>query len=310
MSELDSSPALSAYTIGEKIGEGGYSTVYLGTNKITQETVAIKVIGKLKADCGSHVVTEFKIQCKFECPYIVNIYDMVEEPDRFLLVMEYVPGGELFEAILTEGPFSEKDAAVLIQQILVALKVLHDNKVVHRDLKPENLLLTKDSHGNTTVKLADFGLAGIFSVEKMQEYAGSLSYSAPELVKNVPYTDSVDIWSLGCVVYVLLTATLPFYDPDDRRLAHLIARAKVNWEAPELAGVSALAKDFMSKMIRRKSSERISIAHALEHPWIRGQAPDVKLDELHKHLKIWNVKRKMVRVSDVSVAATKLGLLA
>ena len=305
-----SSKLLDAYEIGRELGRGGFSIVYLATEKATGKQVAIKMIEKDVDVDSAEIASEFKIQRQFDCPYIVNIYDFCEEPTRFILVMEYVNGGELFDAIVNDGPYSEHDAAALVQQILIGLKVLHDNNIVHRDLKPENLILQKNDDGTTTCKISDFGLAGIFTLERMRRYCGTEGYAAPEIMRNVPYDESVDVWSLGVIVYVLLCAFRPFESEDPVELYQLVTNGELEFPSPEWDDVSLLARDFIDKMLQRTPEKRIKIDEALEHPWIQGNAPKVKLGDLHQHLKKFNVKRKLKRVTEVAKAAERLKRIA
>jgi serine/threonine protein kinase len=310
MSELPAPcPFLEKYNIERLLGRGGFGSVYLATDKTTGQQVAIKEI-----EAGPTGVvpieSEWSIQKQFDCPYIVNIYDAYSEPSRYLLVMEYVNGGELFDSIVNNGAFSESSAATLVQQVLIGLKVLHSNKVVHRDLKPENLLLNFAPDGSFTCKICDFGLAGIFGDKRMNAYCGTTGWAAPEIMKNVPYNASVDIWSLGCIVYALLSATRPFDTDDEYELYEMVTSADIDYDREELDGVSDGAKDLMKKMLTADAHKRISIDAALQHPWIKGNAPNVKLDNLHQHLKIYNVKRKLKRVMEVARAAARLAALA
>jgi serine/threonine protein kinase len=302
------SPFLARYQIERLLGRGGFGAVYLAKDKQTGAQVAIKEIsaaaaGPVPAD------SEWAIQKRFDCPYIVNIYDAATEPGRYLLVMEYVNGGELFDALVNTGAFTEAAAAVLIQQVLIGLKVLHDNNVVHRDLKPENLLLNFDGTGAFTCKLCDFGLAGMFSTARLNAYCGTTGWAAPEIMKNVPYDASVDIWSLGLIFYALLSATRPFDTDDEYELYDMVVNADIDYDREELDGVSDAAKDLMRKMIAADPKKRITIEQALQHPWITGHAPQVRLDNLHQHLKIYNVKRKLKRVTEVARAAARLAAL-
>jgi serine/threonine protein kinase len=310
---MSEAPAPSAflenYRIDRLLGRGGFGSVYLATDNTTGRQVAIKeiprgVAGELTPE------SEWAIQKRFDCPYIVNIYDTCTEPSRYLLIMEYVNGGELFDAIVNYGAFSENSAAALVQQVLIGLKVLHENHVVHRDLKPENLLLAFDSSGGFTCKICDFGLAGMFSAHRMNSYCGTTGWAAPEMMRNVPYDASVDIWSLGCILYALLTATRPFDTDDEVELYEMVTTGAVDYDREEFGDVSESAKDLIRKMLTVDPQKRITIDQALQHPWVRGHAPQVKLDNLHQHLKIYNVKRKIKRVMEVARAAAKFALLA
>jgi serine/threonine protein kinase len=306
---LELSERLSRYRIDRLLGRGGFGSVYLATDPATNLQVAIKEI-PITSTGVVPPESEWTIQKRFECPYIVNIYDFWSEPKRFIMVMEYINGGELFDALVNRGAFSENSAAVLIQQVLIGLKVLHDNNVVHRDLKPENLLLHFLPDGAFICKICDFGLAGMFSQERMRAFCGTTGWAAPEIMKNIPYDASVDVWSLGCILYALISATRPFDTDDDYELYEMVTSGDIDYEREELDGVSDAAKDLMRKMLEVDPKKRITIEDALQHTWIKGNAPSVKLDNLHQHLKIYNVKRKLKRVTEVARAAARLAALA
>ena len=294
---------LAPYEILKELGKGGFSIVYLAKERATGKLVAIKVIDK-DVDNENAPKTEFSIQREFESPYIVNILSYYEDESHFLLVIEYVNGGELFDAIVNEGAYSEFDAAKLVQQILIGLKVLHDNNVIHRDLKPENLLLSIDEKtGETTVKISDFGLAGIFSDEKISQYCGTEGYAAPEIMNNVPYDSSVDIWSLGVIVYILLCGFRPFESDDRYELYQQVTSGTVEFPSPEWDEISKEAIDFISQMLKIDPTKRITIEDALNHPWIAGHAPKIQLGDLRQHLKKFNLKRKLKRVANATKAA-------
>lgn len=288
---------LDRYDVVKEIGQGGFSKVYLGVDKETKKEVAIKIISKSGSQNeASEVKKEVIIQREFESPYIVNIMAMAERADDFILVMEYVNGGELFDAIVNAGSFSESDAANMIQQVLVGLKLLHDNGVVHRDLKPENLLLSVDDKGKTTVKIADFGLSGLIdNTEDMKKFCGTEGYAAPEIVKNIDYDSSVDMWSLGVIVYILLSGFKPFDSDSPYELYQMVITADYEFFSPEFDEISDEAKDFISKLLQPDPKNRMTANDALKHPWIIGNAPQVKLDSLNTHLRAFNAKRKMRR---------------
>lgn len=303
---------LEPYEIIKELGKGGFSIVYLAKEKATGRLVAIKVIEKDDENTTA-LKTELSIQREFESPYIVNILSYFEDESHFLLVIEYVNGGELFDAIVNNGAYSEFDAAKMVQQILIGLKVLHDNNVIHRDLKPENLLISvDDATGETTVKISDFGLAGIFSDEKISQYCGTEGYAAPEIMNNVPYDSSVDIWSLGVIVYILLCGFRPFESDDRYELYQQVTSGKVEFPSPEWDDISKEAIDFVSSMLKIDPAQRITIENALNHPWIAGHAPKVQLGDLRNHLKKFNLNRKLKRVANATKAAImfkKLSLL-
>ncbi|OHT13468.1 Calcium/calmodulin-dependent protein kinase type 1 [Tritrichomonas foetus] len=233
--------------------------------------------------------------------------------------MEYVEGGELFKAIVKRGPFSEKDAAKIAQQVLIGMKVLHENNVVHRDLKPENLLFKPINNdgkaydensqeiyeGDFIIKIADFGLSGIIEKnKKMEKYFGTLGYAAPEVLKNVPYDKTADIWSLGCIFYCLLSGKSPF--PESFDDSEEYRYGILEFPSPEWDGISDDAKEFIKYFLNPNPNMRTSLDEALEDPWIVEMAPHMEISDLREHLKTFNLKRKLRRVMERTKNAKRL----
>jgi len=191
--------------------------------------------------------------------------------------LELATGGELFEKIVNEGAYSELEAKRIFTQMLKAVEYLHSHGIVHRDLKPENILL-EGQGSRTIVKITDFGLARIVGEQEMMTtLCGTPQYVAPEIivqsqmssqeVARVGYNKSVDMWSLGAILYVLLSGTPPF-DEDRGNLFTLITKGKFEFY-PEFWGeVSEQAKDLVSKLMTVNPTERITVEQALKHPWI------------------------------------------
>ena len=301
---------LAPYTILKELGRGGFSIVYLAKEKSTEKLVAIKVIDKDDENSDA-IKKEFSIQSEFESPYIVNIISYFEDSERFILVIEYVNGGELFEAIIKNGAFTEYKAATIIQQTLFGLKILHDNNVIHRDLKPENILLAiDDSKDETTAKISDFGLADMFSEQKMSKYCGTEGYAAPEIMLHIPYDKSVDIWSLGVIVYVLLTGSLPFDAEDSFELTKQICKCNPDYTSSKWSNISKSAIDFIQQMLQFEPEKRITVEAALKHDWITGHAPKVELGDLREHLRKFNLQRKLKRVANAAKAGIRLQKLS
>lgn len=297
------------YEIMQEIGKGAFAQVYLARKKNTEEDeeIAVKVMDKEKSQEESFQ-NELKIHRQFESPYVINIHSYFETPSSFVILMEYANAGELFNYIDDDHSYSESDAAFYTQQILFALKVLHDNKIIHRDLKPANLLLSinYDTY-EKTVKISDFGLARKVTSddEKIDsEFCGTHKYSAPEIIDNKPYDKSVDIWSLGVIVYILLCGEYPF-DCDDRLLDEKITTADYNTESYEWEILSEEAKDFVAKLLQMEPEKRMTIDEALKHQWLSGNAPKVQLGEMKKHLKKFNLQEKLRRVANRTKTALK-----
>ena len=221
--------------------------------------------------------------------------------------MEYANGGQLFNK-MSQYSYSESDAAKFVQQILIGLKVLHYNNIIHRDLKPENLLLSKDYNtGETTIKISDFGLAGILSSEKIfSEFCGTTHYTAPEIIDNKPYDSSVDIWSLGVIVYAILSGSYPFSGESDQDLKLNILMTEPKFDSYQWNEISEDAVDFIKKILKFDPKDRITIDEALNHPWLTGNAPKIELDDLRKHLTKFNLNEKIKNIGNRAKAAIKL----
>ena len=302
---------MEPYQVEKEIGQGGFSRVYLATRKADGKQFAVKVIANDDNTQNENVLRELKIQSEFDSPYIVNIYDSYQDGKQIVLIIEYINGGELFDAIVKRGSYSEKEAADLIQQVLLGLKILHTNNVTHRDLKPENLLLMENPDGTTTVKISDFGLAGLFEKNaQMNTYCGTEGYAAPEIMQNIPYDQTVDIWSLGVIIYIILSGFRPFEADDRYELYQQVIKADYEFFSPEWDTISNEAKDLIFRMLKVNPKERISIDEALNHPWIKGNAPSVKLGDLHSHMRKYNLKHKLKRTLNAAKAANQFLHLA
>ena len=320
---------LKPYEIVRELGRGGFSVVYLAKEKETGREVSIKIIKKShkmilkegdQIDSQTQdkidVKNEYKIQKQFTSPYIVDIYGFYEDENEYIMVMEYVDGGDLFRALLKRGRFTERDCAKVIQQVLLGLKILHENHVIHRDLKPENLLMKKindsddDNIDNYVVKIADFGLSDIIARnQKMEKYCGTEGYAAPEIIKNVPYNESADIWSLGCITYCLLSGRVPFpvaYEENEE-----YKYGELDFPSPEWDGISEDAKEFIRYFLNPNPNLRMSINEALNDIWIRDLAPlaEVENFDIQEHLKQYHVRRKMKRVLEKEKIAKRLSKL-
>eukprot|EP00456_Euglypha_rotunda_P051824 TRINITY_DN41824_c0_g1_i7.p1 TRINITY_DN41824_c0_g1~~TRINITY_DN41824_c0_g1_i7.p1 ORF type:complete len:219 (+),score=33.66 TRINITY_DN41824_c0_g1_i7:144-800(+) len=193
------------YRVGETLGIGSFCKVKLAIHERTGQKVAIKILNRKKLkkmDMGEKVRTEIQILQRFRHPHIIRLYQVVDTPTDVYQVMEYVPGGELFDYIVAQGRLEEQEARILFQQIVSGVDYCHQHMVVHRDLKPENLLL--DAENN--IKIADFGLSntmrdGLF----LKTSCGSPNYAAPEVISGNLYAGpEVDVWSCGVILYAIL----------------------------------------------------------------------------------------------------------
>ncbi len=217
---------LKGYELKERIGAGGFGAVYRAYQSTVGREVAIKIILPGFANQPNFIrrfETEARLVARLEHPYIVPLHDFWRDPEGAYLVMRYLRGGSLRDA-LQDGPFDLESTARLLDQVGSALALSHRNDVIHRDLKPGNILL--DEEGNAY--LADFGIAKDMSdltshVTQPDAVVGSLDYLSPEQARSEPITPRTDIYSLGMVLYETLTGQHPFHDstPVDRLYKHI-----------------------------------------------------------------------------------------
>ncbi|XP_066421439.1 calcium/calmodulin-dependent protein kinase type 1G isoform X2 [Molothrus aeneus] len=200
---------------------------------------------------------------------IVTLEDIYESTTHFYLVMQLVSGGELFDRILERGVYTEKDASLVIHQVLTAVKYLHENGIVHRDLKPENLLyLTPEE--NSKIMITDFGLSKMEQNGIMSTACGTPGYVAPEVLAQKPYSKAVDCWSIGVITYILLCGYPPFYEETESKLFEKIKEGYYEFESPFWDDISESAKDFIRHLLEKNPSARFTCEEALRHPWING----------------------------------------
>lgn len=252
------------YILDRTLGTGGFGKVKLAIHEYTGSKVAIKIINKklIKSQkISSKIQREIRLMKYFNHPNMIKLYQVLDTAQNIFVVMEYVPGGELFEMVNEAGGFEPGLARKYFRQIIDGVEYCHQNLVAHRDLKLENILI--DEKGS--VKIVDFGLSnfmkdGIF----LKTSCGSLHYAAPEIVLGKAYTGAeIDIWSCGVILYAMLTGSLPFEDDDKAVIVDKITKGA--YVMPE--GLEREAKDLVSKLLKVNPLDRISILEIKRHPW-------------------------------------------
>lgn len=260
------------YRIGDVIGEGGFASVRLGQCRKSQKVVAIKTIRKEK-EYMTLYGREIAVIKRVDHENIVRTFDLFETDKKIHIVMEYMKGGMLFEAIEDGHQFAEMDVAQLMREILHGVMYLHDNGIVHRDLKPENVLCT-DTHPPWHVKLADFGLSkfstnGANSTDLlMKTMIGTPEFIAPEVAKQQNYTSKVDIWAVGMLMYNVVTGKLPFDDEEVDFVGMLRKGIVLTFPEKQWARYSPEARLFTKALLCPEPEKRLTALGALVHPWL------------------------------------------
>jgi len=269
-------PLEDSYTIGEEIGKGGFSIVYSALRKKDGKEFAVKCIKKemVEGEDIKLLRREVQIMKKLDHPNILKLYEVYEDDKQFFLVMELVKGKELFDKIVERGMYSERDASNIIYQVVSAVDYLHENGIAHRDLKPENLLSAGEEE-NEIVKIADFGFSKSFAgedAEKLMTSCGSPGYVAPEILTAESYDKSVDMWSVGVIIYILLSGYPPFYADSAPALFKKIMDVKYDFDDSVWDDISDSAKDLIRNLLVKEPSKRFTAKQCLDHPWVKGAA--------------------------------------
>ncbi|CEF63322.1 Serine/threonine-protein kinase D [Strongyloides ratti] len=254
----------------EILGSGQFGTVYGAIHRKTGKHVAVKLIDKLKFPSNKEAAlrTEVEILQKVKHHGVVEFQQMLETHDRIFVVMEKLKG-DMLEMILSseKGRLNERCTQFLIHQILIALQYLHSQNVVHCDMKPENILLASDSDF-PQVKLCDFGFARIIGERSFRRsVVGTPAYLAPEVLRNKGFNRSLDMWSVGVIVYVSLSGTFPFNEDED--INDQIQNAEFMYPPNPWREVSVEAIEFINNLLQVKMQKRLSVSKALVHNWLQ-----------------------------------------
>ena len=258
---------ISNYKYIKTIGEGTFGKVKLATHIITGEKVAIKILQKnLIKDKNQYnrIEREIKYLKLFNHPNIIQIYEVLESSSSFYIVMEYAPGGELFNYIVEKEKLTEKETSFYFYQIIQAVKEIHKKKICHRDIKPENLLFTK----NKILKIIDFGLSSEYD-EYLSTPCGSPCYASPEMIRGKKYNGlSIDLWACGIILFAMLCGYLPFDDKNNNELFRKILECKIDYPEEDEVELSEISLDLINKILTSNPSKRIGINKILEHPFM------------------------------------------
>ena len=265
------------YTFGKVIGTGAYGQVRLAVHKLTKQVRAVKILQKSKVDIKA-LLNEINILAKLSHPNIMQIFEIFDDNTNVYIVSEYCKGGELFDIISTKGSFTEKDACVIMKQLMSAICYSHQNNIVHRDLKPENILMDNDSD-DLTIKIIDWGCAQtIKSAKESKQADGTAYYIAPEVLKG-EYNEKCDIWACGVIFYILLCGYPPFNGETDDEIYEAVLSGKFQFPEEDWGQVSQDAKDLIKKMLTKDPKKRISALYSMQDVWFKKNEEKSEYDK-------------------------------
>ncbi|XKL67986.1 hypothetical protein PGB90_003477 [Kerria lacca] len=257
-------PHIGKYKLLKTIGKGNFAKVKLAKHVPTGKEVAIKIIDKTQLNPSSlqKLFREVRIMKMLDHPNIVKLFQVIETDKTLYLVMEYASGGEVFDYLVLHGRMKEKEARAKFRQIVSAVQYCHQKKIIHRDLKAENLLL--DSEMN--IKIADFGFSNEFTPgNKLDTFCGSPPYAAPELFQGKKYDGpEVDVWSLGVILYTLVSGSLPFDGSTLRELRERVLRGK--YRIPFY--MSTDCENLLKKFLVLNPAKRASLETIMKDKWM------------------------------------------
>ncbi|KAG1667632.1 hypothetical protein FOA52_001688 [Chlamydomonas sp. UWO 241] len=260
------------YDIGRVLGKGSFGTTYLATKKGTNEQYAIKVISKRKLTTPEEIQdVRGEVQILHHLAGHLNVVcvgDVYEDKYNVCIVMDCCSGGELFDAIVARGSYSEKDAAELIRVIVGVVAHCHQMGVIHRDLKPENFLISSKG-ADAQLKATDFGLSTFFQENRTYtDIVGSPYYVAPEVLRRA-YSKEADIWSCGVMLYILLCGFPPFSGSNEKAIFRNVMSQPLDFSQNPWPKISEPAKDCVRRMLQRDPKKRATAQEILQHEWMK-----------------------------------------
>ncbi|CAO2610795.1 Myosin light chain kinase 3 [Lemmus lemmus] len=260
----------AGYTVSqhEVLGGGRFGQVHRCTERSTGLVLAAKIIKVKSIKDREDVKNEINIMNQLSHVNLIQLYDAFESKNSFTLIMEYVDGGELFDRITDEKyHLTELDVVLLTKQICEGVRYLHQHYILHLDLKPENILCVNQT--GHQIKIIDFGLARRYKPrEKLKVNFGTPEFLAPEVVNYEFVSFPTDMWSVGVITYMLLSGLSPFLGETDAETMNFIVNCSWDFDADTFKGLSEDAKDFVSRLLVKEKSCRMSATQCLKHEWL------------------------------------------
>lgn len=259
------------YVLLDRIGKGSYSVCNLGRHKTTGQQYAIKIINKSVFDCREEV----EILMRYgKHPGIVSLKTVYEDTTKVYLVLQLLKGGDLLDYIITRRILTEYEAATVLKSLASTVAYLHTNGVVHRDLKPANILFASEENCLESVTICDMGFAKQMRAENglLMTPCYTANYVAPEVLKRQGYDAACDIWSLGVILYIMLSGRCPFSTTNNdspQKILKRIGSGKIDLQSGRLSEISNEAKLLVTEMLHILPEKRPTAAQIVKHPWVK-----------------------------------------
>ncbi|KAM9446587.1 death-associated protein kinase 1 [Clarias gariepinus] len=264
------------YEIGDELGSGQFAVVRKCRKKSTGQEFAAKFIKKRRSKSSRRGVSkddierEVSILKQIQHPNVITLHDVFENKSEVILILELVAGGELFDFLAEKESLSEEEATEFLKQILDGVNYLHSKHIAHFDLKPENIMLLNRNVPHPRIKLIDFGLAHKIDFSNdFKNIFGTPEFVAPEVVNYEPLGLEADMWSVGVITYILLSGASPFLGENKQETLANVSAVDYEFDEEYFSHTSALAKDFIARLLIKDPKKRMTIQDSLQHPWIK-----------------------------------------
>lgn len=288
----------SIYQLNSKLKTGSFGTVCLGTHRASGTRVAIKCVlrKQIQPNDDATIYGEVEVLASLSHDFICPLIDFFVEDDCYYIVMEYMAGGDLFDRLGKLQSYNEQVARDVVSKLLIAIQYCHENNIAHCDLKPKNLLLQEQGN-DSSIKLADFGFASrVYFPNSLTKRCGTPYFVAPEILKGTPYDQKSDMWSVGIIIFCLLSGQLPFVGTRPLELYRSIISGVFNFEDECWGSVSQEAKNLIEGLLVTDPDKRLTASQALRMPWFhedrRRGLRSRGLMQASGRLKIFNAKMK------------------
>ncbi|KAM9456810.1 myosin light chain kinase, smooth muscle isoform 2-T2 [Clarias gariepinus] len=301
------------YNVLDKLGVGKFGHVYRLTHKETGEVFAGKFYKGRRAKEREAAKKEIELMNSLHHPKLVQCLAAYDNKPEIVMVMEFIPGGELFERIVDDNfEHTEQSSVGYMRQILQGIQYVHQQNIVHLDLKPENIVC--EDRTGFQIKIIDFGLASkLDSSTPLKVMHGTPEFVAPEVINYEPVCLNTDMWSIGVICYILLSGESPFQGDSDTETLALVTAAQWEFDEESFEDISNQAKDFISSLLQKNTKNRMSCDKALSHAWTATlestepvSAKNLSKDKMKKYL----ARQKWKKTGKAVLALKRMALLS